>query len=339
MGGTPSSMRWAMRWVSTRVLPEPAPATTSSGPPRCTTASSWSGFSECQIQRIEIELEPAVVAHGASILRTGCDAACPDVSVALRGACHESGSGCSPPSVAPSPGSSPSPSCAARLGHPHPHRPRLAGVAAARSPVWPSGGAITTGAAGRRVAPRRSSSRSHTFTHGVPARMAPLIFGGSVVGHLFGASVGREGAALQMAGLGHRHRVARSPAAPDERRTLIAASLAGGWGAVFAVPITGVLFTLQVTKHHRWRGARPGGHRRVHRQVVVDALGYTRATGRTSRPPTGPSACRSSSPSPASAWGSSAGSSSPLKTVSFAWHVVALAARTCGHRRRGHAWP
>ena len=33
-----------MRWVSTRVLPEPAPATTSSGPPRWTTASSWSGF-------------------------------------------------------------------------------------------------------------------------------------------------------------------------------------------------------------------------------------------------------------------------------------------------------
>ena len=44
-GCTPSSIRWAMRWVSTRVLPEPAPATTSSGPPRWTTASSWSGLS------------------------------------------------------------------------------------------------------------------------------------------------------------------------------------------------------------------------------------------------------------------------------------------------------
>ena len=27
------SIRYAMRWVSTRVLPEPAPASTSSGPP------------------------------------------------------------------------------------------------------------------------------------------------------------------------------------------------------------------------------------------------------------------------------------------------------------------
>ena len=33
-----------MRWVSTRVLPEPAPATISSGPSACTTASSCSGL-------------------------------------------------------------------------------------------------------------------------------------------------------------------------------------------------------------------------------------------------------------------------------------------------------
>ena len=35
-GLTPwARMRWAMRWVSTRVLPDPAPATTSSGPSWC----------------------------------------------------------------------------------------------------------------------------------------------------------------------------------------------------------------------------------------------------------------------------------------------------------------
>src|SRR5680860_1813162 len=33
-----------MRWVSTRVLPEPAPATISSGPPACTTAARWASF-------------------------------------------------------------------------------------------------------------------------------------------------------------------------------------------------------------------------------------------------------------------------------------------------------
>ena len=33
-----------MRCVSTRVLPEPAPATTSSGPSVWMTASYWAGF-------------------------------------------------------------------------------------------------------------------------------------------------------------------------------------------------------------------------------------------------------------------------------------------------------
>src|SRR3954470_4485851 len=39
-----SWMSQAMRCVSTRVLPEPAPATMSSGPPGCVTASRWTGF-------------------------------------------------------------------------------------------------------------------------------------------------------------------------------------------------------------------------------------------------------------------------------------------------------
>ena len=45
-GCTPrSASNQAMRWVSTRVLPEPAPATISSGEPAWTTASRWRGLS------------------------------------------------------------------------------------------------------------------------------------------------------------------------------------------------------------------------------------------------------------------------------------------------------
>ncbi|CAM5231522.1 hypothetical protein SALBM217S_04803 [Streptomyces griseoloalbus] len=45
-GWTPrSARRWAMRWVSTRVLPDPAPATMSRGAPECTTAARWLSFS------------------------------------------------------------------------------------------------------------------------------------------------------------------------------------------------------------------------------------------------------------------------------------------------------
>src|SRR3954468_4678640 len=41
----PEWISQAMRCVSTRVLPDPAPASTSSGPPGCSTASRWGGLS------------------------------------------------------------------------------------------------------------------------------------------------------------------------------------------------------------------------------------------------------------------------------------------------------
>ncbi len=117
--------------------------------------------------------------------------------------------------------------------------------------------------------------QSHTFTHGVPSRMAPLIFAGSVVGHLFGASVGREGAALQMAGSVSDTASRLGKLGPDDRRTLVAASLAGGWGAVFAVPLTGIVFTLQVAKHRRWRALIPAVISAYTGKVVVSSLGYS----------------------------------------------------------------
>ncbi len=44
-GFTPCALiRWATRWVSTLVLPEPAPAITSSGPSTCNAASRWASF-------------------------------------------------------------------------------------------------------------------------------------------------------------------------------------------------------------------------------------------------------------------------------------------------------
>ena len=116
--------------------------------------------------------------------------------------------------------------------------------------------------------------QGNVFTHGVPARMAPMIFGGSIAGHVVGASVGREGAALQMAGSVTDTAAALGRLSHDDRRTLIAASLAAGWGAVFAVPLTGVAFTLQVTRHHRWRALAPAVVAAFAGHAVVGALGH-----------------------------------------------------------------
>ncbi len=95
----------------------------------------------------------------------------------------------------------------------------------------------------------------HEPTAWVPRRMAPLVAVGTVVSHLFGASVGREGTALQMSGsltdllsrtLGLDRR---------ERRLLLVAALGGGFGAVFGVPWAGTVFALEV-QTVRWRFRR-----------------------------------------------------------------------------------
>jgi H+/Cl- antiporter ClcA len=88
----------------------------------------------------------------------------------------------------------------------------------------------------------------HEPTAWVPRRMAPLVFGGTVVGHLVGGSAGREGAALQMSGsltdlLSRLLRLS-----PTDRRLLLIAALAGGFGAVFGTPLAGTVFALEVQR-------------------------------------------------------------------------------------------
>lgn len=119
--------------------------------------------------------------------------------------------------------------------------------------------------------------QGHIFTHGVPTRMAPMIWGGSVLGHLTGASVGREGAALQMAGSVTDTAARLGKLSDRDRRTLVIASLAGGWGAVFGVPFTGVAFAFQMGRKHRWQAVPPSIVSAFAGWFVVDSLGYRMA--------------------------------------------------------------
>ena len=80
----------------------------------------------------------------------------------------------------------------------------------------------------------------------LPLRMAPMVFLGTIVTHLFGGSAGREGTAVQMGAsladeLAHRVR-----AGAERRRQLLAAGVAGGFGSVFGTPLAGMLFGLEV---------------------------------------------------------------------------------------------
>jgi H+/Cl- antiporter ClcA len=80
----------------------------------------------------------------------------------------------------------------------------------------------------------------------VPRRMAPMVFLGTVVTHLFGGSAGREGTAIQMSGslTDGFSRAARLVGV--DRRMLLIAAMAGGFGSVFGVPIAGCVFGLEV---------------------------------------------------------------------------------------------
>jgi H+/Cl- antiporter ClcA len=86
----------------------------------------------------------------------------------------------------------------------------------------------------------------HRPTSWVPRRMGPLVYVGTIVTHLCGGSAGREGTAIQLSG-SLTDAVARfARVAPGERRLLLVVAIAGGFGAVFGVPLAGTVFALEV---------------------------------------------------------------------------------------------
>nr|WP_209092150.1 voltage-gated chloride channel family protein [Sphingomonas trueperi] len=86
----------------------------------------------------------------------------------------------------------------------------------------------------------------HAPGGGVPLRMAPLVFLGTIATHLFGGSAGREGTAVQLGGSLASAVASRFRLDPPSVRILLMAGVAAGFGAVFGTPLAGAVFALEV---------------------------------------------------------------------------------------------
>lgn len=87
----------------------------------------------------------------------------------------------------------------------------------------------------------------------IPLRMAPFVFVGTVVSQLFGASVGREGTAVQMAGaladqITHHLKIEK-----EDRRLILMAGISAGFSSVFGTPMAGWVFGIEVLATGRMR--------------------------------------------------------------------------------------
>lgn len=115
----------------------------------------------------------------------------------------------------------------------------------------------------------------HSHSQWIPFRLTPLIFGASVLSHLAGASVGREGAAIQLAA-GVTDPLNKRLKLPDHERSLmLITAIAGAFGSVFGVPVAGAIFALEVQRvgRVRYEALVPAFVASFVGDAVVNALG------------------------------------------------------------------
>ncbi|TGK87765.1 chloride channel protein [Leptospira noumeaensis] len=93
----------------------------------------------------------------------------------------------------------------------------------------------------------------HSPTSIIPIRMAPFVFLGTLVTHLFGGSAGREGTAVQMGGSIAHQLVRFLPMTIKEQQTLIIVGVSAGFASVFGTPLAATIFAIEVIRIGSYR--------------------------------------------------------------------------------------
>ena len=87
----------------------------------------------------------------------------------------------------------------------------------------------------------------------IPFKMAPLVLFGTIVTHLFGGSAGREGTAVQMGGAIADQFTKIFNLKDRDRKIILILGISAGFASVFATPIAGAVFALEVMVLGRMR--------------------------------------------------------------------------------------
>ena len=85
--------------------------------------------------------------------------------------------------------------------------------------------------------------KPHTI---IPLKMAPMVYIGTILTHLFGGSAGREGTAVQMSTAIADQFTGVFKLTEKERKIILIIGISGGFASVFGTPITGAVFAIEV---------------------------------------------------------------------------------------------
>lgn len=85
----------------------------------------------------------------------------------------------------------------------------------------------------------------------LPWTMGPLVVVSTLVTHLFGGSAGREGTAIQISATLADHLQKTFHIPSSERKNILMAGSAAGFGAAIGTPFAGMLFGMEVLYKHK----------------------------------------------------------------------------------------